>query len=373
MESFSSNPTYLREETNSETPFKLGYRAELDGFRGISILLVFIHHAYHTALPGGFLGVDVFFVLSGFLITSLLYEEWQKYGNISLKNFYIRRGFRLMPAVFLVIALLCGYAVFFTDTQTASKTYEGSWLTLTYLSNWFYALSFASADNPLGVTWSLAIEEQFYLIYPIVLLFLLGLKLGKRQIIYAFILAILGIAFYRKYLFEQYTILTRMYYATDTRADGLLVGCFAAFIAAWRVPEKIKNRAFLYVGAVASLIFLCFMFATATWSDPFLYQRGGYTLVAAAVAILILVIVAYQPKIYLKILRFSPLVWVGRVSYGLYLWHWCVRYFVYEGQSLPSSNTKLAIMVVLSFTFTTLSFYCIEKPFLRLKDRFGHR
>ena len=116
---------------------KLGYRPELDGLRGISILLVYVHHLYHPIMPGGFFGVDVFFVLSGFLITCLLVQEWEREGSISLKNFYIRRALRLMPAVFTLILVIGGFALIFLDKRRAIETYQGIWLTLSYASNWF--------------------------------------------------------------------------------------------------------------------------------------------------------------------------------------------------------------------------------------------
>lgn len=354
-----------------KSDFKLGHRPELDGFRGISILLVLVHHFYYPMLSGGFLGVDMFFVLSGFLITSLLLEEWQKSHSINLKNFYIRRLFRLMPAVIFIIALLGIYALFFLDNKSAEKTFQGIWLTLTYASNWYYAFHPSSANNPLGVTWSLAIEEQFYLIFPLILLLVLRLKLGYRQIIAALILLIIAIALHRKNIADNDNYLTRLYYASDTRADALLVGCLVALLFSWKMEIFTRFASFFRIGAAISLVFMIISVSLLEWSDAFLYENGGYTFIAIAVGFLLISLTAYKPKRAVNILSCAPLVWIGRVSYGLYLWHWAIRWYLYGDAYLPDSALQLLAVIVLSFAFTIISYFCVEKPFLKLKDKFS--
>src|SRR5688500_12397183 len=137
--------------------FKLGHRPELDGLRGISIRLVLTLHLGFSFVSGGFLGVDIFFVLSGFLITSLLVQESNSHGRISLKKFYIRRALRLMPAVFVFMIGTGVYALLFLGPEQASLTYQGILLTLSYVSNWVFAFSETVKVGPLGITWSLAI------------------------------------------------------------------------------------------------------------------------------------------------------------------------------------------------------------------------
>lgn len=360
-----------KSETLTTSGFKLGYRPELDGFRGISIILVLLHHLYYPLLPGGFLGVDMFFVLSGFLITSLLLQEWHQTSTINLKNFYIRRLFRLMPAVFFLVLMLTIYALFFLDKAGADKTFQGIWLTMSYISNWFYAFNAASANNPLGVTWSLAVEEQFYLAFPLLLFLALKFKLGYRQIIYILIISIIGVALHRKVLADQNTFTTRLYYASDTRADALLLGCLVAFLFSWNLHLFKRFEKFFKISAGLSLCFMVIMLALSSWSDVFLYQGGGYTFVALSVAALLVWLVAYQPRGLVKALSFAPLVWIGQVSYGLYLWHWTVRYFLYGDETQLPSISQIIMAIILSFTFTIISFYGIEKPFLRLKNRFS--
>jgi peptidoglycan/LPS O-acetylase OafA/YrhL len=351
--------------------FNLGYRPELDGFRGICILLVFIHHLYHSILPGGFLGVDMFFVLSGFLITSILLKEWSYDQNVNLKNFYIRRLCRLMPAV-LFLALMLFFITLFLDDYKAEKTFQGIWLTLSYSSNWLYAFDLVSANNPLGVTWSLAIEEQFYFVFPLLLLFVLKIGLRKQIIIFITIFSIIIIALNRKILFDHGASIQRLYYSSDTRADALLIGCLTAFLLVWNLQLIKKLEKQIKAFGLISITFLVYLFSVSNWSDDLFYTYGGYTLVALLVSDLLIVLVAFQPTWAIKILSFSPLLQLGRLSYGLYLWHWTIRYFIYDNQTLPDSNLQISAVIILSLLFAIFSFYIVERPFLKYKELIGH-
>src|SRR4030042_5470516 len=262
MDKISPDSTILNEQRLCDaTPgLKLGYRPELDGLRGISILLVYIHHLYSPLMPGGFFGVDVFFVLSGFLITSLLVQEWGRKGSISLKDFYIRRALRLMPALLLLILITGGFALILLDKKGAIETYQGIWLTLAYASNWFIAFGYFTANNPLGITWSLAIEEQFYLTWPISLSLALRIKLGRRWIICVLAFAVMIIPLHRRLLIEQGANIFRLYYSSDTRADALLVGCLAGLLFSWNLLPNNK-RIGIYMKSLAAVadIFLGYM------------------------------------------------------------------------------------------------------------------
>jgi peptidoglycan/LPS O-acetylase OafA/YrhL len=350
---------------------KLGYRPELDGLRGISILLVYLHHIYYPLMPRGFFGVDIFFVLSGFLITSLLLQEWSREGSISLKDFYIRRVLRLMPALFLLILIIGGFALIFN--KRATETYQGIWLSLSYASNWLYAFGYFSPHNPLGITWSLAIEEQFYLIWPLLLTLVLRFKLGRRWILYILILLIAFISLHRKILEEQGASIFRLYYASDTHADMLLIGCLVGLLISWNLlPHDRRFKILMKSLAAVAVIFLGYLVGTTSWTYFTLCRCGGYTLVAISIALILTVVITSPPKFALLVLKFAPLVWIGRISYGLYLWHWPVRWFIYPKNGLPTSAGQLLTVVVLSLSLTTLSYYFVEKPFLRWKRRFGH-
>jgi peptidoglycan/LPS O-acetylase OafA/YrhL len=374
MDRILPDSTILKEQHHSATTpvLKLGYRPELDGLRGISILLVYLHHLYHPIMPGGFFGVDIFFVLSGFLITSLLLQEWDRESSISLKGFYIRRVLRLMPALLLLILIIGSFALIFLDKGKALKTYQGIGLTLFYASNWFYALGYFSASNPLGITWSLAIEEQFYLIWPLILILALRFKVGRRWILGILTLAIAMIPLYRNILIKQGANFLRLYYASDTRADTLMIGCLVGLLVSWNLlPHDKRWGIYMKYPAILAFIFFGFMVCTASWTDTMLYRRGGYTLVALSIALILIVLIVWPPKVALSFLKFTPLVWIGRISYGLYLWHWPVREFIYPKNGLPASATQLMTVVILSLSLTTLSYYFVEKPFLRWKKRFS--
>lgn len=351
-------------------PFKLGHRPELDGVRGISILLVLLLHLGVATVPGGFLGVDIFFVLSGFLITSLLVQEWDQKGSISIKDFYIRRALRLMPAL---VTLMIGtglYAVFFLNKEQAGVVYQGILLTLSYVSNWIFALYPSVIVGPLGITWSLAIEEQFYLVWPILLSLALKLRLSRRTILITLVLAVVAVAIHRRTLFASGAVVTRLYYATDTRADALLIGCLTALVLSWNlVPRSEYLRPVMRAIALVAAAFVGYLAATSAMQDAVLY-RGFFTLVSLAIGTVLIVLMLWPSRSVLWLLRFPPLRWIGRVSYGLYLWHWPVREFVCPDIT-KCSTPRIFAAAVIAIAITALSFYFIEKPFLRLKQRFA--
>jgi peptidoglycan/LPS O-acetylase OafA/YrhL len=340
---------------------------ELDGLRGIAIVSVIIHHQLTPfSLTGGFLGVDLFFVLSGFLITRLLLEEFKKTDSISLRNFYMRRLLRLGPAlaVYLAASLLVTYR-----TQTIELTRQLKLIALAvfYSTNWRMAFGWDPTLDPTAIIWSLSIEEQFYLVWPLVLLGCLALKVRGRFIWGGLVFVILAIVVNRYLLLEAGTDLTRLYYGTDTRADALLVGCLFGLLHSksieWRPKSWLKVAGLFPAGVLAFLIL------TADFSDEFLYQ-GGFTVVALLSGVVIFVAASAPPRLLSIALRFSPLVWLGQISYGLYLWHWLVvrnTSFYQLGQLEPLAKLALAVGIAAA------SFYFIEQPFNRLKTRFAVR
>lgn len=336
---------------------------ELDGLRGIAILAVLIHHQLTTfSLKGGFLGVDLFFVLSGFLITGLLLAEFDTSGSISIRKFYMRRVLRLGPALGLYL-IACLLVAYHTQIIPVARQLKLIAMALLYSTNWRMAFGWDPVLDPTAIIWSLSIEEQFYLVWPLLLFICLSLKLKRRAIAAALVVVIIAIVVHRNVLFDAGTDLTRLYYGSDTRADALLVGCLSALI-----PFRKAGRLLGVLAIIAALLFLI-LTTQASFTDGWLY-RGGFTLAALLSAILIVSAANFPPRPLATVLRFSPLRWLGRISYGLYLWHWLViqtttlYYFGYW-----ESWAKLALAIGVS----ALSFYVIERPFNRLKSRFASR
>lgn len=350
---------------DSAARFRLGYRPALDGVRGVAILAVLAFHTHHifgwSILKGGSAGVDIFFVLSGFLITALLIEEWEYNGEISLKGFYWRRILRLVPALLIVLVILYLFAGVFLPATEAADTRRSIPVAFLYASD--FALAFFQLRlGALQHTWSLAIEEHFYLIWPLFLL--AALKLGasrKRLIVITLSLAVAS-AIHRAVLHQLGALPVRTYYGVDTRADALLIGCATAMCVCWGFLRAQSLRS-LVIPAVALIVTL--MFATG-YASPFMHL-GGFTLLASAAAIVI-VWVVLAPSSYLrKCLEFGPLVWVGRISYGLYLWH----YPIFKAGSLLRLAWPLHLLVAVMATLaiTCLSYYLLERPTLKLKRR----
>src|SRR6266576_5661642 len=218
--------------------FKLGYRPTLDGLRGVSILAVmFVHGRLFAVGQGGFLGVDIFFVLSGFLITSLLLEEWTQNGRVSFRNFYIRRGLRLLPPLLLLIALCLIQVAVFPPPEGIAHGVKSVLVALCYLTNWMPNAVYP----PLVHTWSLAIEEQFYIVWPVLLVFLLWIKIPHRGIVGLLLLLIVVIGIHRAMLCHELKDLERalIFGMLDARADALLVGCVAGILISRNlIPAK---------------------------------------------------------------------------------------------------------------------------------------
>lgn len=347
-------------------PRRLGYVPALDGVRGIAIALVVAFHAYHWPV-GGFLGVHVFFVLSGFLITSLLLDEWTQNGRISLRSFYVRRALRLAPAlaVFISVYLAVQTAreLITPEALALPAAAKGALAGAFYVSNIVQA---AGAHFAVSVVhlWSLAAEEQFYVLWPITLVGLLALG-ARRRGFAAFLGAVIVLlVVHRLRLTLDGADWRRLYLAPDTTFDPLLIGCLTAvWFVSGRLPRPLQSRTFLTVLGVIAGVGGAVVALTLGNQDRELYL-GPLTAFAAAVAVLILIAVTRPEGPLARVLRVRPLVYLGRISYSLYLWHLIALELAWRGLDAP---TELGILMGLAAA--AASYHLVEQPFLRRKRR----
>ena len=353
------------------TPARLRYMPGVDGLRAIAVAAVIAYHLGAGWLPGGFLGVDVFLVISGFLITSLLLAERRAEGRIDLKRFWTRRALRLLPALFLMLIVVLAVMVIVHPGEVGRL--RGAVLaSLGYVANWYFAFAdvpyFEQFGRPsvLQHLWSLAVEEQFYILWPPILA--LGLAvLRLRWLALGVLGAIAGSTVLAWVLWEPFADPSRIYYGTDTRAVGLLAGVLLAL--AWPAARKASEagpraRAVLDVAGAVCLAALAVGLLTLGDLDERLY-RGG--LLAVAVATAGLVGVAAHPASRLgKALGTPAMVWIGLRSYGIYLWHWPVVMLTRPNVDIPLDGPPLVLLRLgLTVGAAALSYRYVEVPIRR--------
>jgi len=352
----------------------LGYVPALNGVRGLAVLFVLGNHlplrSFESLLPGGFAGVDIFFVLSGFLITTLLIEEFEGTGAIRLRNFYTRRALRLLPALIVLLLTICIFSFFALDAAAARQQYFNSLIALFYISNWVRVLT----HNQLGVlahTWSLSVEEQFYLLWPLILLTLLRFSKKRRYFfIVAALIALLSWAACIHLALKGASNI-RMCFGSDSRVDTLMAGCILAGIWSWKLTAQNLNKRFQKILTVIAP--LSFVSLVAFAIIPNLFGKGlfyyGFILLALLAAALLLDVLINPRSIMKKVFEMKWLVWLGSVSYGLYLWHWTILWAMH---GMKWNHWTIVLTgVPLSFAMTLLSYYGMERRILRYKNRFA--
>ncbi|HWE11095.1 MAG TPA: acyltransferase family protein [Solirubrobacteraceae bacterium] len=365
----------------------LPHVAGLDGLRGIAVVAVILYHGGVRWAPGGFLGVELFFVLSGFLITSLLVAEWARSSTIALRAFWARRARRLLPALFVLVLVIGVYYALGGPAQAIPNLETNGISTLLYFNNWHQIATgtnyFAASGpiSPLQHTWSLAIEEQFYVVWPLVVLGVLGLARrrgasGRRtlQILLGLSLAgALASAAETALLFDGGRGLDRVYYGTDTRAAGLLIGAALAITVTirrrWPKPASRlglgpARRRLLGAGAVAAVAALLAGVGLVRGSDGWVYPYGLLALDGAAAIVIVAAVTAPGAAVS-RLLSVAPLRGLGAISYGLYLWHFPLFLWLDESSTGTTGTTLLVLRLSATLAVSLLSYRLVEQPIRR--------
>ena len=390
VETVSSTPGTAATST-PQTPVKARLRQVpgIDGLRGIAVAAVVIYHFFGGVLPGGFMGVDMFFILSGFLITSLLVREYAVTGAVSLKNFWLRRVRRILPAAATVL-LVCSAIVGMMGGDIAVQLPAQFFSSLFFVNNWVQIAGSSSyfADSGVEVFahyWSLAVEEQFYLLWPLVFIGLaaLGRRWGRGRLPLLVFAVLIGVASatLMGVLFDPQVDPTRVYYGSDTHAFGLLTGVVLALVwgsrspdaaadswpvAAWRRSHRFTVATVSTVALVALLAMFVVVTDTAATTYPWALAGAGLLTAVALIG----VVAEVGPVSWLA--KTVPLRWLGQRSFSLYLWHWPAIIIVEElfrRSPLESVSTNAwvpgLIALVISVPLSAVSYRFVENPFRR--------
>jgi len=373
---------------------RVPYLPGLDGMRALAVVAVMVYHANPDWLPGGFLGVEIFFVISGYLITLLLISERERTYRISLRQFWLRRARRLLPALFTMMAIVIGWTALFKYEalgQLRGDVIAGTFYVSNYYQIWVGQGYTAAGDfAPLRHLWSLAVEEQFYVIWPIVMIVLLG-RSGTRRVAdvsrWLFLAAmvitvVVALLHYDGPIGDPAVTpdaywwigdrpigkIDTLYLGTISRLPGIMLG--AAFAMVWRPlaiargPLRNRGRSFdvLALASVLGLAWLCWTtyLVTPTGADPFLF-RGGLLLTSVA-TIAVIAAVTHRRSVANRVLGAGLLVWVGKRSYGLYLYHWPIYQMIRGIAGNKLTLREFVLATILTVLVAEASYHFIETP-----------
>ncbi len=363
---------------------RLTHLPGLDGVRGLAVIAVLLFHGNFTWMSGGYLGVSLFFTLSGFLITSLLVTEHRSDGSIKLGAFWGRRFRRLLPAAWLTIGAVIVVVAAVGDAVDVEKLRGDVWASVAQVANWRFLFAGTSygdlfrAPSPLLHFWSLAIEEQFYVVFPLVVAWALALATRRRGRPERFLTVLLSAGAVVSFLVPILGDLSvdRTYYGTDTRAGELLVGCLLALVFAkpavrTALANRFWPRLIVALGGVVALVVCVTLWVVLEKADPAL-TSGVLPLHAVAAAVLIAA--AALPMGPVRALcGWSPLQWLGRVSYAVYLFHWPLLSFLTKDRTHLPQIPRFALVMILSLGLAELSRRYIEAPIRERRGTFGIR
>ncbi len=373
----------MQDDESAVSHTRLAYLPALDGVRACAVVAVMMFHGGIPHMDGGFMGVDAFFVLSGFLITSLLIGEWRQSLAIRLGAFWARRARRLLPALFLVLLFVAFFAAVIVPKGTYGALRLDALATLLYVSNWHFILvnsnyfNETAASSPLLHTWSLAVEEQFYVIWPLVVLGVMHFFRSLRALFVLCIAAAVGSATWMYVVYDGGAGTNRAYLGTDTRSQCLFIGCALAVglvLLTQRSHEEgrlLKGELWKprtpalqvacgvsgIVGAIGAVVL--WTLTTSTSSFPY---NGGFFLIGLCVAGVIVSAVAAPKSIVPRVLSVTAVRYVGRISYGLYIWHWPIFLWLDHSRTGLYGYELFALRVLVTFAVSVASFHLIERP-----------
>ncbi len=373
----------MQDDESAISHTRLAYLPGLDGVRAFAVIAVMMFHGGISFMTGGFMGVDVFFVLSGFLITSLLVGEWRQSLTIRLGAFWARRARRLLPALLLMLLFVAFFAGVIVPEGTYAALRLDALSTLFYVSNWHFILvgsnyfNETASASPLIHTWSLAVEEQFYVIWPLVVLGVLHFAKSLKVLLGVCIVAAVASAVEMHVLYRSAIDTNRVYLGTDTRSQCLFIGCALAvglviitqrrhqdgLLAAgelWR-PATARGRTLCAVAGLVGAAGAIVVWTASDETSSFLYS-GGFFLVGLCTAAVILSIVGTPSSIVPRFLSLAPVRYVGRISYGLYIWHWPLFLWVDHERTGLSGYPLFFLRLLVTFAVSVLSFHLVERP-----------
>ena len=379
-----------RANSRVQPPRRPGIPA-LDGLRAVAVALVLVNHGGIPGVDGGFIGVDIFFVLSGFLITSLLLEELGRIGRIDVAEFWIRRVRRLLPALLVMVAAVAAGRELFPPEAVAGIR-DDAVAAFLWVANWSFVarktdyFTQGAAPSPLQHTWSLAVEEQYYLLWPLLLIgsALLLAAIARRRLAWASIVAVRAVVFALSaagaaassaaaIVLVSDTSLNRVYFGTDTRAQALLVGAAAAalFVRDWSALAMgwslIRSRWGKWLARGLPIIGLAALAVGAhdATGSAAQFHRGLLIAVAVAAVAVIVPVALDQHGLVARVLALPPLVWLGTISYGVYLWHWPV-FLAINGERTGWSGLPLFVVrCIATIGVAAASWWVIEHPIRR--------
>lgn len=374
----------------SKHPFRIRRVPGIDGLRGLAVTIVVLYHFFDNALPGGFIGVDIFFVLSGFLITSLLFREAAVTGRIDLKDFWLRRLRRIAPAAIFVLFVAIAAAGLVGGDPAVGLTTQ-FFGTFFFVNNWTQIAGSQSYFADSGVQllahyWSLAVEEQFYLFWPLVIVALLAARFSKRRMaLVAGVGAVVSFV-WMVLRYDPNADPTRVYYGTDTHAFGLLLGAALALgltsdssrpeADSWPRREPLLRDYFgssaqAFVVAALPLVFMALAIFMMRDTASFTY-RGGLVAGSMLAAVLLYLVVRGASPVR-QIFEFAPLRWLGKVSFSLYLWHWPIAVLIHElldrSGNMQYRTVAAFFGIAVALMLSSWSYRHIETPIRRVGYR----